>query len=93
VPKVFVSSTYLDNQERRKLVQEAITMAGMLWHGMEIFTASARPTVEECLRYVQEADLLKGGALRRALSRPLPTEIGRRGAAARPEARTTQPHL
>ena len=58
--KVFVSSTFLDNQERRKLVQDAITMAGMVWHGMEIFTASTRPTVEECLRYAREADLLVG---------------------------------
>jgi len=40
--RVFVSSTYLDNQKRRKLVQDAITMAGMVWHGMEIFTASTR---------------------------------------------------
>ena len=58
--KVFVSSTFLDNQERRKLVQDAITSAGMVWHGMEIFTASTRPTVEECLRYAKEADLLVG---------------------------------
>jgi formylglycine-generating enzyme required for sulfatase activity len=58
--KVFVSGTFLDNQERRKLVQDAITVAGMVWHGMEIFTASTRPTVEECLRYVKEADLLVG---------------------------------
>jgi hypothetical protein len=57
---VFVSSTFLDNQERRRLVQEAITMAGMVWHGMEIFAASTRPPVEECLRYVREADLLVG---------------------------------
>jgi hypothetical protein len=34
--KVFVSSTYRDNEERRKAVQEAITMAEMVWHGMEI---------------------------------------------------------
>jgi hypothetical protein len=54
--KVFVSSTFLDNQERRRLVQDAITMAGMVWHGMEIFTASTRPTVEECLRYVRDAE-------------------------------------
>ena len=58
--KVFVSSTYLDNIERRKVVQDAITMAGMVWHGMEIFTASTRPTVEECLRYAREADVLVG---------------------------------
>jgi hypothetical protein len=58
--KVFVSSTYLDNTERRKIVQDAVTMAGMVWHGMEIFTAGTRPTVEECVRLVKEADLLVG---------------------------------
>jgi len=63
--KVFVSSTYLDNEERRKLVQDAITMADMVWHGMEIFTASTQPTVEECLRYAREADLLVGIIARR----------------------------
>ncbi len=58
--KVFVSSTYLDNVERRKVVEEAITMADMVWHGMEIFTATTRPTVDECLRYAREADVLVG---------------------------------
>ena len=58
--KVFVSSTYLDNKKRRELVQDAITMADMVWHGMEIFTASTRPTVEECLRCAREADVLVG---------------------------------
>jgi Domain of unknown function (DUF4062)/NACHT domain len=58
--KVFVSSTYRDNEERRKLVQDAITMADMVWHGMEIFTACTQPTVEECLRHAREADLLVG---------------------------------
>ncbi len=58
--KVFVSSTYIDNQERRGIVQNVITRAGMVWHGMELFTASTRPVVEECLRYVREADVLVG---------------------------------
>jgi len=58
--KVFVSSTFLDNQERRKLVQDAITMADMVWHGMEIFTASTKPVGEECLCFAREADLLVG---------------------------------
>ena len=58
--KVFVSSTYLDNRERRQIVQDAITTAGMVWHGMEIFTASTRPTVEECRRSAKEADILVG---------------------------------
>ena len=58
--KVFISSTYLDNRERRKTVHDAITMAGMVWHGMEIFSASPRPTEEECLRFAKQADLLVG---------------------------------
>ena len=41
--KVFVSSTYLDNKERRRVVQETITLAEMVWHGMEIFTVSTPP--------------------------------------------------
>ena len=50
---------------KRRLVQDAITRAGMVWHGMEIFTASTHPTVEECLRSVREADLLVGIIARR----------------------------
>ena len=63
--KVFVSSTYLDNEERHKTVKDAITMAEMVWYGMEIFTASTRPIVEECLRYAHEADVLVGIIARR----------------------------
>lgn len=58
--KVFVSSTFLDNAERRKQVQKAINMAGMTWHGMEIFTAENRPVIEACLEYVAQADVLVG---------------------------------
>ncbi len=58
--KVFVSGACLDNAEKRKIVLDAITMAGMVWHGMELFTSSDRFTVEERLRLVQEADLLAG---------------------------------
>ena len=63
--KVFVSSKYRDNEERRKTVQDAITMDEMVWYGMEILSASTRPTVEECLRYAREADLLVGIIARR----------------------------
>ncbi len=58
--KVFVSSTYLDNTERRQIVQDAITTAGMVWHGMEIFPASTRLTLDECLRFAKEADVRVG---------------------------------
>ncbi|MDR4504091.1 MAG: SUMF1/EgtB/PvdO family nonheme iron enzyme [Candidatus Scalindua sp.] len=58
--KVFVSSTFLDNKERRRTVEDSITMAGMVWHGMEFFEASTRPVVEECLRHAREADVLVG---------------------------------
>ena len=57
---VFVSSTYIDNERRRKLVADAITMAGMVWCGMELFTADDRPTVKVCLEKVKEADVLVG---------------------------------
>ena len=63
--KVFVSSTFVDNEKRRKLVAEAISMAEMIWHGMELFTASVRPTIEVCLEKVQEADVLVGIIARR----------------------------
>ena len=58
--KVFVSSTFVDNEERRKTVQDAIIMAGMVWHGMEIFTADTKPAKDVCLRFVKEADLFVG---------------------------------
>ena len=58
--KVFISSTYLDNKEKRRLVQDAIARAGMVWHGMEIFPASIRSPLKECLRYAKEADVLVG---------------------------------
>ena len=57
---VFVSSTYLDNKERRKIVEDAITRAGMVTVGMERFTASTNPTVDECESKVREADVLVG---------------------------------
>lgn len=42
-------------------MKEAITMSGMVWHGMELFTASTRPVKEECLQhYAEEADVLVG---------------------------------
>jgi hypothetical protein len=41
--KVFVSGTFLDNKERRKLVQDAITMADMVWHGMDYAAADRKP--------------------------------------------------
>ena len=41
----FVSRTFLDNQERRRLVADAITQAGMVWHGMENFTAEKLVTL------------------------------------------------
>ncbi len=56
--KVFVSSTYLDNKERRQIVQDAVKTAGMVWYGMEILPASTRTTIDECLRFAKEADIL-----------------------------------
>ncbi len=35
-------------------------IAGMVCHGMELFEAITKPTIEECLRYTKEADVLVG---------------------------------
>lgn len=58
--KVFISSTYIDNVERRKVVEDAVLRADMQPVGMERFTASARPTVEECERLAAECDVYVG---------------------------------
>ncbi|MGH8606295.1 MAG: DUF4062 domain-containing protein [Gammaproteobacteria bacterium] len=58
--KVFISSTYLDNAERRKLVEDAVIRAEMQPVGMERFTASVHPTVEECERQARECDIYVG---------------------------------
>ncbi|MGH8603563.1 MAG: DUF4062 domain-containing protein [Gammaproteobacteria bacterium] len=58
--KVFISSTYVDNAERRKLVEDAVIRAEMQPVGMERFTASAHPTVDECERQARECDLYVG---------------------------------
>ncbi len=57
---VFISSTYLDNIERRTLVEDAVIRAEMHPVGMEHFTASAKPTVDECERQARECDLYVG---------------------------------
>ena len=57
---LFISSTFLDNEERRKLVEDAILRAGMHPVGMERFTASANPTVDECQRQARECDVYLG---------------------------------
>jgi len=58
--RVFISSTYLDNIERRRRVEEAVLRAGMLPVGMERFAASPQPAPETCVELAAEADLLLG---------------------------------
>jgi hypothetical protein len=50
---VFISSTFLDNEDRRRLVEDAVLRAGMTPVGMEHLTASHQPTVDECGRWPQ----------------------------------------
>ena len=57
---VFISSTYLDNAERHKLVEDAVIRTEMQPVGMERFTASANPTVDECERHARECHLYVG---------------------------------
>ncbi len=56
--RVLVSSTYMDNAQRREWVRQAIEAAGMLPIGMERFTAEGDPVVETCIRKAKEADLV-----------------------------------
>ena len=58
--KVFISSTYLDNEARRELVRDAVERAGIVPVGMERFGASPRPTVEQCCRLAAECDIFVG---------------------------------
>jgi formylglycine-generating enzyme required for sulfatase activity len=58
--RVFISSTYLDNRERRELVRDAIERAGMVAVGMETFPATDRPTVEECRRRAAACEVFVG---------------------------------
>ncbi len=58
--KVFVSSTYIDNAERRRIVKDTIIQAEMTPVGMERFTASHRPTVDECKRQAADCDVYVG---------------------------------
>lgn len=58
--RVFISSTYLDNQHRRKLVEDAILRAELLPVGMERFAASAHPAVDECIRLAEECEIYVG---------------------------------
>ncbi|MFZ4701591.1 MAG: DUF4062 domain-containing protein, partial [Candidatus Methylumidiphilus sp.] len=57
---VFISSTFRDNQERRKQVEDAILRGGMQPIGMERFTASNHPTVEECERLARDCNIYLG---------------------------------
>ena len=59
-PKVFISSTYLDNIERRRLVENAVLQAQMLPKGMERFTAGTDPALAECQRLAAECDVYVG---------------------------------
>jgi hypothetical protein len=63
--RVFISSTYLDNATRRKLVEDAVINTGMIPIGIGAFHGQFRPTVEECVRLSREADVLVGIVSRR----------------------------
>lgn len=56
--RVFISSTFLDNARRRKVVEDAVLAAGMVPVGMERFAAESRPAPELCVKLAREADLV-----------------------------------
>jgi hypothetical protein len=57
---VFISSTFIDNEERRKVVEDAVLRAGMRPVGMEHFTECVHPLVAECERQARECDIYLG---------------------------------
>lgn len=58
--RVFISSTYLNNQERRKLVEDAVLRADMQPVGMEHFTADAHPALDVCQGQARDCDVYVG---------------------------------
>ncbi|MBI5852691.1 MAG: SUMF1/EgtB/PvdO family nonheme iron enzyme [Planctomycetes bacterium] len=61
IKRVFLSSTYIDLEERRRQIIEAIeSFPDLKCVAMERFTATERPTVESCLEQAREADLFIG---------------------------------
>ena len=64
--RVFISSTYLDNEKRRNVVLQAVERAGqMVAVRMERFTADDRPTVEVCRSRAADCELFVGIVARR----------------------------
>ncbi|MGE3881377.1 MAG: SUMF1/EgtB/PvdO family nonheme iron enzyme [Planctomycetota bacterium] len=58
---VFLSSTFLDNEARRRHIIEAIeSFPDLKCIAMERFSASSRATADECLMQVMDADLFIG---------------------------------
>jgi hypothetical protein len=57
---VFVSSTFLDLEEHRRLVQDAITRLEHGTRAMEFFGALPNSPREECLRSVRASDIFVG---------------------------------
>jgi formylglycine-generating enzyme required for sulfatase activity len=73
--RVFISSTYLDNIERRKTVEDAVLSAEMLPVGMERFTASTLPTRQDCEQLAAECDVYVGIVAHRYGSAPPDCEL------------------
>ncbi len=57
-PRVYIASAHLYDEDRRKVVVDAVQRAGMTPVAVERFTASAQPSVSESLRLARGADLL-----------------------------------
>jgi formylglycine-generating enzyme required for sulfatase activity len=55
--RVFVSSTYFDNVDRREGVRGVIQRAEMLPIGMESWSAASQPVIDECLAKVRSCQL------------------------------------
>jgi len=55
---VFLSSTYEDLGTHRAHVMDVLARFGLVYKGMEYFGASQHPALEECLRQLEDSDLV-----------------------------------
>ncbi|MBL8802668.1 MAG: SUMF1/EgtB/PvdO family nonheme iron enzyme [Planctomycetes bacterium] len=58
--QVFLSSTYRDNEARRKKLFEAIARLGMRVAGMELFTSASQPAKDKCVEVVRASTVFVG---------------------------------
>ena len=58
--RVFVSSTYIDLIEYRRIIERSLRMSGFDFNGMEHFGSNPQPSIDVCLNAVESSDVFVG---------------------------------